>query len=104
VLLGQEAQEDRAQHAVGHVGHAQREEERVGLLEHDAFFFPLGVAYMAYGVLRAIFLGFLAEEHEADAADIAGPIVIANGEPSTDAYGEHRGGIAPPRRGGAGPE
>ena len=74
-----------------------------GLLEHDAFFFPLGVAYMAYGVLRAIFLGFLAEENEADAADIAGPIVIANGEPSADAYGERLGGIAP-RRGGAGPE
>jgi len=74
-----------------------------GLLEHDAFFFPLGVAYMAYGVLRTIFLGFLAEENEADAADIAGPIVITNGEPSADAYGERLGGIAP-RRGGAGPE
>src|SRR5207245_372493 len=28
-----------------------------GILEHDAFFFPLGITYMAYGVLRASVLG-----------------------------------------------
>jgi hypothetical protein len=31
-------------------------------LEHDAFFFPLAVAYMGYGVLRQVFLGFLADD------------------------------------------
>jgi len=75
-----------------------------GLLEHDAFFFPLGVAYLAYGVLRAILVGFPAEEQiEADAADIAGPIGITHGETSGHAYGERLGVIAP-RRGGAGRE
>jgi CDP-diacylglycerol---serine O-phosphatidyltransferase len=51
-----------------------------GLLEHDAFFFPLGIAYMAYGVLRAALLGFFAEADEDEEAEIAGPIVIANDE------------------------
>src|SRR5260370_33613747 len=51
-----------------------------GMLEHDAFFCPLGIAYMAYGVLRAALLGFFAEADEDEEAEIAGPIVIANGE------------------------
>ena len=51
-----------------------------GILEHDAFFFPLGVTYMAYGVLRAAFLGLFAEPSDEEEAEIAGPIVITNGE------------------------
>ncbi len=66
-----------------------------GLLDHDAFFFPLGVAYAAYGVLRAVFLGFLAEEAEDDVVDIAGPVAITNGAPSVYAYGERRRAIEP---------
>src|SRR5207253_1556676 len=66
-----------------------------GLLEHDAFFFPLGVAYMAYGVLRAVFLGFLDEESEGEEAEIAGPIVITDGEPGADDIGERSRGIEP---------
>ncbi|HEV2749252.1 MAG TPA: CDP-diacylglycerol--serine O-phosphatidyltransferase [Gemmatimonadales bacterium] len=50
-----------------------------GLLEHDAFFFPLGVAYMAYGILRATTLGFFAEAAEDPETEIAGPIVIREG-------------------------
>jgi hypothetical protein len=49
-----------------------------GILEHDAFFFPLGITYMAYGVVRATLLGFLTEG-EAEEAEIAGPIVIHEG-------------------------
>ena len=49
-----------------------------GLAEHDAFFFPLGVAYMAYGILRATLLGFFAEGEDPE-AEIAGPIVIRDG-------------------------
>jgi CDP-diacylglycerol--serine O-phosphatidyltransferase len=67
----------------------------LGLLEHDAFFFPLGVAYMAYGVLRTVFLGFLAEEIEDDRAAIEAP--------SADAQREHLPALLPRREsGGAG--
>src|SRR5216110_3678724 len=52
-----------------------------GLLDHDALFFPLAVAYMAYGGFRLVFLGFLAEDMEDDAAAIAEPSVIIAGEP-----------------------
>jgi len=58
-----------------------------GVLEHDAFFFPLGIAYMAYGVLRATMLGFFFEAGEDEEAEIAGPIVISNGERVDEAYG-----------------
>ena len=57
-----------------------------GLLEHDAFFFPLGVAYMAYGILRATLLGFFAEAAEDPETEIAGPIVIRDGTERDDAY------------------
>src|SRR5881398_852979 len=68
-----------------------------GILEHDAFLFPLGVAYMTYGVLRATVLGFFFEASEDEEAEIAGPIVIANGEREAGTYTKPRG-IAP--RGG----
>jgi len=70
-----------------------------GVLDHDAFFFPLGVAYMAYGLLRATVLGLFFEVGEEEEAEIAGPIVIANGEREAGVYSPPRG-IAP--RGGQG--
>ena len=50
-----------------------------GIVEHDIFFFPMGIAYMAYGVLRAAFLGLLSEPDDDEEAEIAGPIMIADG-------------------------
>src|SRR5437870_7365620 len=70
-----------------------------GILEHDAFLFPLGVAYMTYGVLRATVLGFFFEAEEDEDTEIAGPIVITDSEGPGDAYeprhrsiSEHGGG------------
>jgi len=71
-----------------------------GVLDHDAFFFPLGVAYMAYGVVRATVLGFFFDVGEDEEAEIAGPIVISNGERETDVYTPPSRGIGP--RGGQG--
>ena len=42
---------------------------------------------MAYGVLRATMLGFFFEAGEDEEAEIAGPIVISNGERVDEAYG-----------------
>jgi hypothetical protein len=61
-----------------------------GILEHDAFFFPLGIGYMVYGILRATLLGFFFEEDDEE-TDIAGPIVIAEGTPGGEI-------LAPPPR------
>jgi CDP-diacylglycerol--serine O-phosphatidyltransferase len=62
-----------------------------GILEHDVFFFPLGIAYMSYGVLRAALLGLLSEPGEDEEAEIAGPIVITDGPPLAPPYtGEER--------------
>jgi CDP-diacylglycerol---serine O-phosphatidyltransferase len=69
-----------------------------GILEHDAFFFPLGIAYMAYGIIRATLLGFLTEGEDDSDADIAGPIVIADQPGAT--YTPPARGVAP--RGGQG--
>jgi CDP-diacylglycerol---serine O-phosphatidyltransferase len=62
-----------------------------GLLEHDAFFFPLGIAYMAYGILRATLLGFFAEASEDPDTEIAGPIVIRDSTETNDAYRSGQG-------------
>ncbi len=70
-----------------------------GVLEHDAFFFPLGIAYMVYGVLRAALLGFFTEGEDEE-ADIAGPIVISDGGRADEGYGPAPRGVAP--RGEAG--
>src|SRR5213595_3847494 len=70
-----------------------------GVLDHDAFYFPLGVAYMAYGLVRATVLGLFFEVGEDEEAEISGPIVIANGEREAGVYSPPRG-IAP--RGGQG--
>jgi CDP-diacylglycerol---serine O-phosphatidyltransferase len=66
-----------------------------GILEHDAFFFPLGIAYMAYGILRATLLGFLADSEDDREADIAGPIVIADGQEPSEGYAPPARGVAP---------
>jgi CDP-diacylglycerol---serine O-phosphatidyltransferase len=66
-----------------------------GILEHDAFFFPLGIAYMGYGILRATLLGFLADSEDDREADIAGPIVIADGQEPSEGYSPPARGIAP---------
>jgi CDP-diacylglycerol---serine O-phosphatidyltransferase len=47
-----------------------------GIWQPDIFFFPLGITYMAYGVLRAALLGFAVSADEDEEAEIAGPIVI----------------------------
>ncbi len=70
-----------------------------GVLEHDAFFFPLGIAYMVYGVLRAALLGFFAEGEDEE-ADIAGPIVISDGGRADEGYGPPPRGISPRGREG----
>jgi CDP-diacylglycerol---serine O-phosphatidyltransferase len=59
-----------------------------GILLHDVFLFPLGIAYMSYGVLRAAFLGLLSEPDEDEEAEIAGPIVITD-RPAVTPF-EHR--------------
>ena len=58
-----------------------------GIWKPDIFFFPLGITYMLYGVLRAALLGFAVSADEDEEAEIAGPIVIRD-------HGEER------RRGG----
>ena len=63
-----------------------------GIWRHDVFLFPLGIAYMFYGVGRAILLGFFKAPAEDEEAEIAGPIVIDESEQN------YRG----PRRPGAG--
>ncbi len=52
-----------------------------GIWQHDVFLFPLGLAYVLYGVLRAVLLGFFAGPTEDEEAEIAGPIVISDSEP-----------------------
>ena len=69
-----------------------------GILEHDIFFFPLGITYMVYGVVRAALVGFLLGEDEPE-GDIAGPIVIPD-DPAraSDTFERRRsGGTGGPR-------
>jgi CDP-diacylglycerol--serine O-phosphatidyltransferase len=65
-----------------------------GTLKPDAFFFPLGIAYMTYGVLRAALLSFFAEQEEDEEAEIAGPIVLSDTEGGEDEPGVSSGGGA----------
>jgi CDP-diacylglycerol--serine O-phosphatidyltransferase len=62
-----------------------------GIWQHDVFLFPLGITYVAYGVLRAVLLGFFSAPAEDEEAEIAGPIVIGE---SDDAADRARGGGA----------
>ncbi len=68
-----------------------------GVWRHDAFFFPFGLAYMTYGVARAVAIGFLVAPDEDGAAEIAGSIVIDDqAQHGVDAaYGERRRGVPP---------
>lgn len=68
-----------------------------GIWRPDEFFFLLGLAYMTYGVLRAVVLGFLVPPEENEAAEIAGSIVIdEQTQGGIDAaYGERRRGVPP---------
>jgi CDP-diacylglycerol--serine O-phosphatidyltransferase len=73
-----------------------------GIWRHDLFFFPLGIAYMLYGVLRAALLGFMEpparEEEETEPGP--GAISLANQADRVDnALGARRRGITP--KGGA---
>ena len=70
-----------------------------GIWKPAEFFFPLGIAYMSYGVLRAVVLTLLVPPEEDEEAEIAGSIVIdeQQQQQSVDAaLGERRGGIIPP--------
>ncbi|HVH69076.1 MAG TPA: CDP-diacylglycerol--serine O-phosphatidyltransferase [Gemmatimonadales bacterium] len=58
-----------------------------GLIAHDAFFFPLGVAYTAYGVMRAV---FLAETMDDTTTGIARPVDLTAGKPSAGPAEERR--------------
>ena len=49
-----------------------------GVWKHDVFFFPLGVAYVTYGVVRAAVLGLFVTADEDEEAETAGPIVIGD--------------------------
>lgn len=71
-----------------------------GIWRHDVFFFPLGIAYAAYGVLRAVVLSVF-EPTDAATDDETEPAVPRRGADEVDAaWGEPRRGIAP--RGGVG--
>jgi CDP-diacylglycerol--serine O-phosphatidyltransferase len=65
-----------------------------GIVEHDVFFFPLGIAYMGYGVLRAAFLGLVSEPDDDDDAEIAGPIMIGEGGRDARPFDDEENGSA----------
>lgn len=68
-----------------------------GVWRHDAFFFPLGITYMVYGVLRAALLGFL---DQGDRTGSVAPDQAADGPPRReDTWEQRRHGIAPHGRG-----
>ena len=71
-----------------------------GITKPDEFFFPLGIAYMTYGVVRAAVLG-LVEAEPGEEAEIAGPIEIGDTDRVNDAFGPRARGISPHGRGSA---
>lgn len=68
-----------------------------GIWRPDEFFFPLGLAYMAYGVARAVVLGFLLPPGEDEDTEIAGSIEIDDRAPREPGEfpGERRRGSPP---------
>jgi CDP-diacylglycerol--serine O-phosphatidyltransferase len=48
--------------------------------EHDVFAFPLGIAYMGYGVLRAVFIGLMSESDDGDDDEATGPMMITDSD------------------------
>jgi CDP-diacylglycerol--serine O-phosphatidyltransferase len=67
-----------------------------GIWKHDEFFFPLGVTYMLYGVLRATLLGLFVGADEDEEAEIAGPIVIGDTDRAVEPYGTRHRPAPPP--------
>lgn len=67
-----------------------------GVWKHDEFFFPLGVSYMLYGVLRATVLGLFVGADEDEEAEIAGPIVIGDTDRAVEPYGARHRPAPPP--------
>ena len=66
-----------------------------GIWKRDVFFFPLGIAYMMYGVVRAALLGlFTVDAPDTEPAEPQTPEAV------DDAYGRRTGGLTP--RGGGG--
>ncbi|MGD2135930.1 MAG: CDP-diacylglycerol--serine O-phosphatidyltransferase [Gemmatimonadales bacterium] len=54
-----------------------------GIWRRDVFFFPLGIAYVSYGLVRAALLGFLErgdDEGRAGAEEATPPFVVRGGE------------------------
>lgn len=72
-----------------------------GIWQPDVFFFPLGIAYMIYGVARAGILGFFEGGDTTEEAEVAGPIVMTDTEADRvgDATGPRSRGISPRGRG-----
>ncbi|HEX9703810.1 MAG TPA: CDP-diacylglycerol--serine O-phosphatidyltransferase [Gemmatimonadales bacterium] len=71
-----------------------------GIWRHDFFFFPLGIAYMTYGVIRAALLGVIDPRGREDGPTLSRPRAVPDTpERVDDAYGPRRRGIPP--RGGA---
>ena len=68
-----------------------------GIWQHDLFFFPLGIAYMTYGVARAGILGFFEGGDATGEADVAGPIEMTDSDADriADASGPRSRGISP---------
>jgi CDP-diacylglycerol--serine O-phosphatidyltransferase len=70
-----------------------------GIWRHDAFFFPLGIAYVTYGVVRAALLGVIEPRGREEHVEIVGPKPVPDDPDRLDeAYGPRRRGI-PPRGG-----
>ncbi len=71
-----------------------------GIWRPNEFFFPLGLAYMTYGVARAVVLGFLLPPGADEDAEIAGSIEIDEQTQRTfdAAHGERRRGLPPTER------
>jgi CDP-diacylglycerol---serine O-phosphatidyltransferase len=74
----------------------------MGIWQHDVFFFPLGVTFMAYGLVRAAVLGL----QERDGVEVMpeGPVVFPDESALEEAYGRGRRGVPPPARGAGGGE
>lgn len=69
-----------------------------GIWRHDAFFFPLGIAYMTYGIVRAALLGVI-DRREGEAPPSRPTALPDDPDRVEEAYGARRRGIPP--RGGA---
>jgi CDP-diacylglycerol--serine O-phosphatidyltransferase len=66
-----------------------------GIWRHDVFFFPLGIAYAAYGVLRAVALGVL-EQGDRDETAPDRPAAAGDAPARRDnSWAERRRGISP---------